>query len=115
MDMTQVLPRSGEVLLEIDGTFDAIVAWDVRRRLRALPPDAHVVLDFTRVKEFLDLGVAVVAPWLVEHGHPRVTLRGLRQHQRRMFRYFGVDLDATVSRAVAGAVATARDGLDIVL
>ena len=111
--MTQVLPRSaGEVLLEIYGTFDAIAAWDVRRRLRALPLDTHVVLDFTRVKEFLDLGVAVVAPGLLEH--PGVTLRGLRQHQQRMFRYFGVDLDSGVSHAVAGAVATARDGRDAV-
>ena len=112
--MTQVLPSSaGEVLLEIDGTFDAIAAWEVRRRLRALPPDAQVVLDFTRVKEFLDLGVAVVAPGLLEHEHPRVTLRGLRQHQQRMFRYFGVDLDSA-RRAEAGAGASASDGLDAV-
>jgi hypothetical protein len=113
--MTQVLPRSaGEVLLEVHGTFDAIAAWDVRRRLRSLPPDARVVLDFTRVKEFLDLGVAVVAPGLLEHEHPRVTLRGLRQHQQRMFRYFGVDLGSAARRAEAGAAASTRDGLDIV-
>src|ERR1700686_1189838 len=101
--MTQVLARSaGQVLLEIYGTFDAIAAWDVRRRLRALPPDAHVVLDFTRVKEFLDLGVAVVDPGLLlDHEHPRVTLRGLRQHQQRMFRYFGVDLGSAATRAEA--------------
>jgi len=96
--MTQLTRRSaGEVLIKVAGTFDAVAAWDVRKRLRSLPPDAHVVLDFTGVREFLDLGVAVVAPGLLDQERPHVTVRGLRQHQHRMFRYFGVDLGSTVS------------------
>jgi len=65
-----------------------------------------VVLDFTRVKEFLDLGVAVLAPGLLDRDGPRVSVRGLRQHQHRMFRYFGIDVGAAVS-AVAVATAAA--------
>jgi STAS domain-containing protein len=99
---------AGEELIQVDGTFDAVAAWDVRRRLRELPPSAHVVLDFTRVKEFLDLGVAVVAPGLLERGGPGVSVRGLRQHQHRMFRYFGVDVGAAVSAAAVAAAAVAE-------
>ena len=109
--MTRVTGRSaGEVLIQLSGTFDAVTAWDVRRRLRALPRDAQVVLDFTRVKEFLDVGVAVVAPGLLDDERPRVTLRGLRQHQHRMFRYFGIDVGAAMSAAAAAAE---RDELDV--
>ena len=111
-DMSQM--RSGsapEELIQVGGTFDAVAAWALRRRLRALPADAHVVVDFTGVKEFLDLGVAVVAPGMLERGRPRVTVRGLRTHQYRMFRYFGVDLASAVSDAPD---ATEADGLDAV-
>jgi hypothetical protein len=107
--MPQVSRRSGaEVVIQVDGTFDAVAAWDLRKRLRAMPPEARVTLDFTRVREFLDLGVAVIAPSLLEREHPRVTLRGLRQHQHRMFRYFGIDVG--VAQAAAGA--ENRDTID---
>ena len=102
MQMTRL--ATGEVLIQVEGTFDALAARDVRARLRALPRDARVVVDFGRVREFLDLGVAVVAPGLLEDQDRRVSVRGLRQHQRRLFRYFGVDLD--------GLQATARDVAD---
>ena len=109
--MTQVLRRTGaEVVIQVDGTFDAVAAWDLRKRLRAMPADAQVTLDFTRVREFLDLGVAVIAPSLLEREQPRVTVRGLRQHQHRMFRYFGVDLD--VAHAAAASAAEGRDAID---
>ncbi|GEJ59307.1 STAS domain-containing protein [Anaeromyxobacter diazotrophicus] len=92
--MTQVTRTpTGAVLVQVEGTFDAVAAREVRARLRALPPDAQVVVDFGRVREFLDVGVAFMAPWFLEaHAQP-VAVRGLRQHQRRLFRYFGVDLD----------------------
>jgi hypothetical protein len=110
--MTDVARTStGPELIQVGGTFDALAAWDVRKRLRALPPDAYVVLDFTQVKEFMDLGVAVVAPGLRDRERPFVTVRGLRQHQHRMFRYFGVDVGAPMSAAAAPAD---REGLDAV-
>jgi len=92
---------AGEELIQVDGTFDAVAAWNVRKRLREVPSDVRVVLDFTRVKEFLDLGVAVVAPGLLDRDGPRVSVRGLRQHQHRMFRYFGVDVGAAMSGSAA--------------
>lgn len=97
--MTKVTRTStGEVLIQVDGTFDALAARDVRAQLRALPAGVRAVLDFGRVAEFLDLGVAVMAPGLLEER--AVSVRGLRQHQYRLFRYFGVDLDAPRAAAM---------------
>ena len=84
----------GEILIQLEGTFDAVAAWNLRKRLGALPPDATVVLDFGQVREFYDLGVAVMASSLAHREGPRVVVRGLCQHQHRLLRYFGVDLDA---------------------
>ncbi len=88
------LQPGGEILIRVDGTFDAPAAWDVRGRLGAIPPASSVVIDFSQVREFNDLGVAVMASGLAPGKGPHVVVRGLRQHQHRMFRYFGVDLDA---------------------
>jgi anti-anti-sigma regulatory factor len=82
-----------EILIRLDGVFDAVAAWRVRGQLQKLPCDAQVVLDFSKVRDFADLGVAVMASGLAEQSGPRVVLRGLRQHQHRMFRYFGIDFD----------------------
>src|SRR5919201_4589190 len=94
----------GEILIELEGTFDAVAAWNLRKRLAALPPDASVVLDFRDVREFYDLGVAVMASTLAQREGPHVVVRGLCQHQHRLLRYFGVDLDA---RRGAGHAAVA--------
>lgn len=108
--MTRVTSSpAGEELIQVDGTFDAVAAWNVRKRLREVPSGVRVVLDFTRVKEFLDLGVAVVAPGLLDRDGPRVSVRGLRQHQHRMFRYFGVDVGAAASAAAAAEAAEAAE------
>lgn len=102
--MTDERRDSGsEILIRLDGTFDAVAAWDVRGRLGAMPSGTNVVLDFSQVREFLDLGVAVMASGLTSTAGPHVVVRGLRQHQHRMFRYFGVDLDAP--RGAAGGLA----------
>lgn len=84
----------GRIVIEVEGTFDAAAAWQVRGRLGDLRSKDHVVLDFTRVREFYDLGIAVVANGLAEAARPVVEMRGLREHQHRLFRYFGVDSDA---------------------
>lgn len=85
---------SGELLLRVDGTFDAAVAWELRGRIGGCAAGERVVLDFTRVREFADLGIAVVANGLAGVERPAVQMRGLRDHQHRLFRYFGVDVDA---------------------
>jgi anti-anti-sigma regulatory factor len=90
----ETVQPGGEILVRLDGKFDAVAAWQVRARLGALPRTAKVVMDFSQVREFQDLGVAVMATSLAAREGPHVVVRGLCQHQHRMFRYFGVDLDA---------------------
>jgi hypothetical protein len=85
---------SGEIVIRLDGTFDAVAAWQLRGKLGEIPAAERVVLDFTCVREFADLGIAVVANGLADARRPHVEMRGLREHQHRLFRYFGVDVDA---------------------
>jgi hypothetical protein len=84
---------SGEIMIAVDGTFDAVAAWQLRGKLGVIPAAERVVVDFSRVLEFADLGIAVVANGLADAQLPRVEMRGLREHQHRLFRYFGVDVD----------------------
>src|SRR4051812_46908074 len=76
-------------LYRIAGRFEGSCAWDLSARLDQ-EPVLEVVIDFSRVTEFVDSAVAVIAPSLASSGH-HVRLRGLRQHQERLFRYFGVE------------------------
>ena len=98
--MAEQTRKVDEVVIRVDGVFDAVAAWSVRGQLGKLPAEARVVLDFSQVREFYDLGVAVMASGLAALQGPNVAVRGLRQHQHRMFRYFGIDVDAL--RRVAG-------------
>jgi anti-anti-sigma regulatory factor len=84
-------------VIRVAGVFDRRSAIELNERLgREAPGD--VVLDFSLVREFADLGVAALAEGLAA-AERTVRLRGLRQHQLRIFRYFGVDptsLDARI-------------------
>ena len=87
---------SSDVTIEVDGVFDGATAWELRHTLDAARPrTSHIVLDFSRVREFYDFGVGVLAYGLAqrETNLPRVSLRGLRTHQLRMLRYFGVEAE----------------------
>jgi anti-anti-sigma regulatory factor len=84
--------EGGRTILRVAGVFDRASAFELRERL-AREPSADVVLDFSLVSEFADLGVAALANGLASGGR-RLDLRGLRQHQLRIFRYFGVDVGA---------------------
>ena len=93
------------LVIRLCGVFDRPSAWAVRDRVEREAAQ-EVLLDFSLVREFSDLGVAVLA-----HGlsglRRRVAFRGLRQHQLRIFRYCGVSIeemgaqDAVASPAVA--------------
>ncbi|HVI96581.1 MAG TPA: STAS domain-containing protein [Anaeromyxobacter sp.] len=83
--------ESGRTVFRVSGVFDRSSAAELRRRLDA-EDGADVILDFSLVREFADLGVAALASEL--GAGRRLRLRGLRQHQLRIFRYFGVDIDA---------------------
>ncbi len=94
-----------DVLIQLEGDFDGRSARDVRGRLAMLPRNVSVTIDFSRVRDFADAGVAVMAQALAELGSPKVVMRGLRQHQHRLFRYLGVEpaaLGANVASSPEG-------------
>jgi anti-anti-sigma regulatory factor len=74
----------------ICGKFDGACAWALAECLEreAL---AEVTLDFSQVDHFVDYGIAVLASAILSLPGKRVRLQDLRQHQERLFRYFGVD------------------------
>jgi hypothetical protein len=61
-------------------------------------PLGPLVVDFSRVRTFVDL--AVDALTLALQGR-KVELTGLGRHQQRMFRYFGLSPAETVQAAEA--------------
>ncbi len=83
--------EGGRTLFRVSGVFDSASAHELSERL-APRAGEDVILDFSLVREFDDLGIAALARGVA--GRDRLSLRGLRQHQRRIFRYFGVDVDA---------------------
>lgn len=76
-------------LYRISGKFEGACAWELSGRLQH-EPLPRVVVDFAQVGEFVDYGIAVMAS-AVQSADKQIKLRGLRQHQERLFRYFGVD------------------------
>jgi hypothetical protein len=81
----------GRAVIRVAGVFDRASAFELRDRLER-ETAIDVVLDFSLVREFADLGVATLAHGLAG-GERKLRLVGLRQHQLRIFRYFGVDVD----------------------
>lgn len=90
----------------IAGKFEGACAWDLARRIEN-EPLRELALDFSQCGEFVDHGIAVLAHALLSCPEKRVHLQGLRQHQLRLFKYFGVDVDELSHRA-APAPATLR-------
>jgi anti-anti-sigma regulatory factor len=82
--------EDGRTVIRLSGVFDSESACELSDRL-AREHEDDVVLDFSLVREFADLGVAALARGLADHGRT-LSLRGLRQHQLRIIRYFGVDV-----------------------
>ena len=91
----------GLPVLRIGGVFDAKGAWALREHLER-DDAAQLLLDFSLVREFSDLGVAVLANGLQESGR-EVRFRGLRQHQLRIFRYCGLRLEDPAADGVLAA------------
>jgi hypothetical protein len=98
----------GHVALKLSGTLDGRTALALRHALED-EGAREVVIDFSQIREFYDIGVAVLAHGIKEDGR-HLLMKGLRQHQLRMFRYFGVDVDALgigrpgPERSVAGPI-----------
>lgn len=80
-------------VVRLSGVFDRDSASELAEEL-ARSPAREVVVDFSLVREFADLGVAALARDLARRAERPLHLRGLRTHQLRLFRYFGVDVAA---------------------
>jgi anti-anti-sigma regulatory factor len=93
------------VVYRLGGVFDRSGAWSLRDKIESEPAGAEVLLDFSLVRDFSDLGVAVLAHGLSAGTH-QVLFRGLRQHQLRIFRYCGVVVDEGHAREPAAATTT---------
>jgi hypothetical protein len=75
----------------MDGVFDVPAAKRLAAVLERARAGEAIRIDVSHVTRFEDFGLAVLAQALGETGAGRVALRGLRGHQLRMLRYFGVD------------------------
>jgi anti-anti-sigma regulatory factor len=91
-DWTITMERgAGCVTFRVTGAFDRNAAWELREQLKS-EAEVETVIDFSLVRDFSDLGVAVLAHALA--GTERhVALRGLQQHQVSIFRYCGVPVE----------------------
>jgi hypothetical protein len=92
----------GEVIIRIDGTFDAKAASRLSGWLAEVPAGGPLVIDFREVRECQDFGLARVAADLASR--EQLVVRGLTRHQERMLRYLGVELrdDGGVASEKAG-------------
>jgi hypothetical protein len=89
MDVTR--GAGGEVVIRLDGDFDASAARRLVGWLVEVPCTQPLVLDFSQVRTCEDFGLAAVARDLAGRGG--LVVHGLNRHHERMLRYFGVTLD----------------------
>jgi hypothetical protein len=79
----------GRTVIRLEGVFDVSAA----RRLAAALMDAgyaDVRIDMTRVREFHDFGVALLAKTISTRRAPTAVL-GLHEHHLRLLRYLGIE------------------------
>ncbi|HEX9307183.1 MAG TPA: STAS domain-containing protein [Anaeromyxobacter sp.] len=80
---------AAKTVIRMEGVFDAPAA----RRLAANLDDAgyaEVRIDLTRVREFHDFGVALLAQTIAGRRAPTAVL-GLHEHHLRLLRHLGID------------------------
>jgi hypothetical protein len=76
-------------VIQLEGVFDVPAA----RRLAIELDEAHygeVRIDMTRVREFHDFGVALLAQTIAGRRSPTAVI-GLHDHHLRLLRYLGID------------------------
>jgi hypothetical protein len=79
----------GRTVIRLEGVFDVPAA----QRLAATLDDAgyaEVRIDMTRVREFHDFGVALLAKSIALRRAPTAVL-GLHEHHLRLLRYLGIE------------------------
>ncbi len=78
-------------VLQMQGLFDVRAAQRVVEYLEGTRGQGPVRVDLTKITEFRDSGVAVLAQALKQMTWVRARLVGLRTHQVRMLKYFGLE------------------------
>jgi hypothetical protein len=76
-------------VIRMDGVFDVPAARSAAERLEAAGY-ADVRIDLTRVREFDDFGVALLAQAIASRKAPTAVL-GLHDHHLRLLRYLGIE------------------------
>lgn len=83
----QLEEMGSRVTVRLEGSFDAGAAVELRKVLQALGT-RKVVLDFSRVRTFVDFAVGVLTREL-DGQQVEVELKGLPVHHERLFQYMG--------------------------
>jgi hypothetical protein len=78
--------------IRMEGIFDISAAQQLSRALDDMRL-ADVRIDLTRVREFHDFGVALLAQSIAGRRAPTSVL-GLQEHHLRLLRYLGIDCGA---------------------
>ncbi len=81
-----------ESVFQVEGVFDVRAAKRVVEYVEAVGRQKAVRVDLSKVTEFHDFGVALLAQALKQTRLVRVRVVGLRTHQLRVMRYFGLDV-----------------------
>ena len=76
-------------IIRMDGVFDVPAAREIAGKLEQAG-FAEVRIDLTRVREFHDFGVALLAQTIAGRRAPTAVL-GLHEHHLRLLRYLGID------------------------
>ncbi len=87
-------PVRPTTVIALDREFDVPAAHQVAAALARTEPGGAITVDFHRVTQFHDFGIALLAQAIGRLRRVDVRLAGLRTHQVRVLRYFGVDADA---------------------
>lgn len=80
---------SESIQLSVAGPFDLPAAQRMAHAIAEASEETLVRIDLTRVSHFDDSGVALLGRALARHR--RTEVRGLRSHQIRLLRYFGIE------------------------
>ncbi len=80
--------------IQLDGVFDRPAALRVEEAFRCVKPGGQLHLDLTRVREFHDVALAVLARIIAAASGQRIRLdvSGLRRRDERMLGYLGIGL-----------------------
>jgi hypothetical protein len=82
-------PAESSTVIQMDGVFDVPAARRLARELEGTP-FANVRIDLTRVREFHDFGVALLAQQIAGRRAPTAVM-GLHEHHLRLLRYLNID------------------------